>query len=173
MSADRLGLNITGAPSLPFADETPPQVAALLAEAGAAYGDEAQAETLLRAAQHTDPQSLPTYFALYKFYFYRHRLPEAERVTLEALAVAAAQGGFDANWTRLHCRSADWAVATGPARFYLFSLKALAFIRLRLDRSGESAAALLAKLAELDPGDQVGGSVIRSLAVCNRQRSVS
>lgn len=172
MSADRLGLSATGAVSFPFADEIPPRVAALLAEAGAAYGDEARAETLLRAAQRTDPQSLPTYFALYKFYFYRNRLPEAESVTLEALAVAAAQGGFDANWTRLHGGSADWATVVGPTRFYLFSLKALAFIRLRLDRPRESTA-LLAKLAELDPGDQVGGSVIRSLAEHNRQRSVS
>jgi tetratricopeptide (TPR) repeat protein len=167
MPADRLGLSAAGAPSFPFAEETPPRVAALLAEAGAAYRDEQRAEALLRAAQHADPQSLPAWFALYKFYFYRHRLPEAERVALEALAVAAAQGGFDADWTRLHCRSADWAAATGPARFYLFSLKALAFIRLRLDRAAESAA-LLAKLAELDPADRVGGSVIRSLAAPDR-----
>lgn len=171
MPAKRLGLSAAGAPTLPFADEVPPRVAALLAEAGAAYADAERTETLLRAAQHTDPQSLPAWFALYKFYFYCHRLPEAERVTLEALAVAAAQGGFDADWERLHGGSADWAAATGPARFYLFSLKALAFIRLRLGRVAESAA-LLAKLAELDPADRVGGSVIRSLAVSSPQKRI-
>lgn len=163
MSAERLGLSATGAPSFPFADETPPRVAALLAEAGAAYADEARTETLLRAARHADALSLPAWYALYKFYFYRGRLLEAERTTLEGLAVAAARGGFPADWTALDTGSADWTQATGPARFYLFSLKALAFIRLRCGRACE-ATAVLTKLAELDPGDQVGGSVIRSLA---------
>jgi hypothetical protein len=51
----------------------------------------------------------------------------------------------------------------GPQHFYLFTLKALAFIRLRLGRPGESLA-LLNKLSELDPGDSVGSSVIRDLA---------
>jgi hypothetical protein len=103
------------------------------------------------------------YFALYKFYFYRGRLLEAERATLDGLTEAAAQGGFTDDWKQLHAGSADWTQATGPVRFYLFSLKALAFIRLRNVRTSE-ATAILAKLAELDPGDQVGGSVIRSLA---------
>lgn len=171
MSADRLGLNAT-ALSMPFADAVPPRVAALLAEAGAPSADPARAETLLRAAQHADPQSLPVHFALYKFNFYRRRLAEAERVTLQALAVAAAQGGFAADWTRLDPDSADWSAATGAARFYLFSLKALAFIRLRLGKAAE-ATALLARLAELDPADRVGGSVIRSLATAHGGRRAS
>jgi hypothetical protein len=47
-------------------------------------------------------------------------------------------------------------------RFYHFSLKALAFIRLRRGDAEESLA-LLAKLAEIDPNDQVGAEVIRAL----------
>ena len=162
MSADGLGLNAVGALSFPFADETPSRAAALLAEAGAAYGDEARAETLLRAAQREEPQCLPAYFSLYKFYFYRHRLREAEQAVHDGLAVAATQGGFAADWRQLHVQDADWTVATGPVRFYLFSLKALAFICLRAQRAAD-AAAILTKLAELDPTDQVGGSVVRSL----------
>ena len=47
--------------------------------------------------------------------------------------------------------------------FYLFSLKALAFIRLRRgDREG--CERLLAKLGELDHNDSVGASVIRAFA---------
>ncbi len=103
------------------------------------------------------------YFALYKFYFYRGRLLEAERAALDGLAMAAAQGRFASDWEILRPDSADWTQATGPARFYLFSLKALAFIRLRNGRTTE-ATAILARLAEIDPTDQVGGSVIRSLA---------
>ena len=164
MPARDLGLNAAGTPTpLPFADKTPPRVAALLAEAAAAPGEEARTETLLQAARHADPHCLAVYFALYKFYFYRGRLLEAERAALDGLAEAAAQGDFADDWNQLHAGSADWTQATGPARFYLFSLKALAFIRLRNGRTNE-ATTILARLAELDPADQVGASVIRSLA---------
>lgn len=159
-----LGLNAAGTPtSLPFSAETAPRVTALLAEAAAAQGEDARTETLLKAAWHADPHCLAVYFALYKFYFYRGRLLEAERAALDGLTVAAAQGGFGDNWEQLHAGSVDWTQASGPARFYLFSLKALAFIRLRRGRISE-ARAILVRLAELDPADQVGGSVIRSLA---------
>ena len=164
MPARALGLNAAGAPtSLPFSAETAPRVAALLAEAAATPGEDARAETLLKAARHAAPHCLAVYFALYKFYFHRGRLLEAERATLDGLTEAAAQGGFADDWKQLYAGSTDWTQATGPVRFYLFSLKALAFIRLRSGRTSE-ATAILAKLAELDPGDQVGGSVIRSLA---------
>ena len=164
MPARALGLNAASIPaSLPFSAETAPKTTALLTEAAAAHGDGVRAETLLKAAQHTDPHCLAVYFALYKFYFYRGRLLEAERAALDGLSVAAAQAGFTVDWNKLHAGSADWTQVAGPARFYLFSLKALAFIRLRRGRTAE-ATAILAMLAELDPGDQMGASVIRSLA---------
>ncbi len=164
MSTGRLGLSATGTQtSLLFAAEATPKLTALLAEAAAAHGDGVRAETLLKAAQHTDPHCLTVYFALYKFYFYSGRLIEAERAALDGLSIAAAQAGFTDDWNQLHAGSADWTPATGAARFTLFSLKALAFIRLRRGRTAE-ATAILARLAELDPTDQVGGSVIRSLA---------
>ena len=80
-----------------------------------------------------------------------------------ALVAAAMQGGFDSVWQNLEADTCDWADHAAPAHFYLFSLKALAFIRLRRGDTGESAA-MLSKLAELDPGDSVGASVIRSIA---------
>ena len=52
--------------------------------------------------------------------------------------------------------------AIGPARFWLFTLKALAFIRLRRGDRAE-AQALLEKAAQLDPADNMGASVIASL----------
>jgi hypothetical protein len=164
MPARALGLNAAGTLTLlPFTAEAAPKVTALLAEAAAAHGEGARAEILLKAARHADPQCLTVYFALYKFYFYRGCMVEAERAALDGLAEAAAQGGFADDWNHLQAGSADWTQATGPVRFYLFSLKALAFIRLRSGRTIE-ATAILARLAELDPTDQVGGSVIRSLA---------
>ena len=146
-----------------FGGPTPAAVDRRLEDVAASHADGALAETLLREAHALDPSCLPVYFALYKFYFYKSRLADAERVALAALDAAASQAGIPADWRQLTPQSADWADTCGPQHFYLFSLKALAFIRLRRGRADETRA-LLAKLAELDPRDTVGGSVIGSLA---------
>ena len=127
------------------------------------HRDHARAEAELLSAQEAAPDYLPAYYALYKFYFYRRRLSEARRIAVQGLRRAAALGGFAADWRQLGTTSADWRRDGGAAHFYLFTLKALAFISLR---SGEPQACreLLDKLAELDPGDSVGASVIRELA---------
>lgn len=127
------------------------------------YADTSAAETILQHALSLDPQCLASYFSLYKFYFYKHRLHDAECIALLGLETAARQGKFPADWQRLDARSSTWSRVDGPQHFYLFTLKALAFIRLRLNRA-EAAHELLAKLAELDPRDSVGAGVIRTLA---------
>jgi hypothetical protein len=141
----------------------PTGVADWLAQAVASYPNTERAEFLLCTAQALAPECLPVYFALYKFYFYKRMLPQAEEVALHALEIAARQGGFSPDWARLDAHSTDWRRVDAPQHFYLFTLKALAFIRLRLGRS-EDSHALLAKLQELDPLDTVGASVIRDLA---------
>jgi hypothetical protein len=79
------------------------------------------------------------------------------------LQAAAKACGFDANWQSLQPDSTGWSDCANPAHFYLFTLKALAFIRLRRGDQIESAA-VLDKMTELDPADSVGASVIRSIA---------
>ena len=101
--------------------------------------------------------------ALYKFYFYKNFLEDAERVVHMALQECAEQGSFAADWQVLTPASTDWSIADGPQRYYLYSLKALGFIRLRLS-DAETGTAILQKLSLLDPGDQVGGSVLLDLA---------
>ena len=134
-----------------------------LERAAASYHDDrAAAGRWLQQAAAADPDALAVYFARYKFHFYRKQLAEAEAAAREGLAAAAAQGSFPADWRILTPESAAWSPAAGPERFYLFSLKALAFIRLRRGDTRESLA-LLAKLAEIDPADQVGAEVIRAL----------
>lgn len=146
-----------------FGGEVPAEVDRDLEEASLDYRNKPRAETLLIQARARDPECLPVYFALYKFYFYSHRLTEAERVVVEALGRAARQAGISRRWRQLTPDCAPWHDTNGPAHFYLFSLKALAFIRLRLGRRKQSAE-LLMKIAELDPQDTVGASVIGSLA---------
>lgn len=140
-----------------------PEAAVHVELAALAYHDMAAAEKSLLEAIAAAPKCLGAYFSLYKFYFYKRRLSDAERVAYRALEIAAAQGGFDPDWTRLTRDSAAWSKVEGPQHFYLFTLKALAFIRLRSGQTG-SALMILAKLFELDPDDGVGGSVIRDLA---------
>lgn len=127
------------------------------------YADTQLAETLLWQAHRLDPDALPVYFALYKFYFYKRNLENAELAARMALLSAARLGGFAADWQALQADSSDWSDYASPAHFYLFTMKALAFIRLRRGDADE-AAIILAKLAELDPRDSVGALVIRSFA---------
>ncbi len=146
----------------PFAREVPPVIAKLLQDAATAFAQTHHAEAILWSAQAIDPGCLPVYFSLYKFYFYKGRLDMAERVARQALTVSARHGGFDADWRTVDILSADWCNRCGPPHFYLFSLKALAFICLRRTRAEESGE-ILDKLAEIDPEDSVGAGVIRDL----------
>jgi hypothetical protein len=146
---------------LRFGGPAPEEIDRRLREA--AVADATRAEALLLEARDLDANCLPVYFALYKHYFYRSRLVEAEKIALAALEAAARQGGFASDWRALEVDTASWSGASGPIRFYLFSLKALAFIRLRRGAPDE-AAAILAKLGEIDPLDQVGATVIRDIA---------
>ena len=80
----------------------------------------------------------------------------------EALRTAALLGDFEADWTKHELGTAPWSSHDNPAHFYLFSLKALAFIRLRRGDT-ETCRTLLAKLQLLDPSDTIGSGVIASL----------
>lgn len=152
-----------------FGAELPTVVESLLNEVVTAYGQPNRAEAILWSAQAMYPECLPVYFALYKFYFYKGRLHDAERANRLGLAQAARQAGFDSAWHCLTRTTVDWTDIRGPQHFYLFSLKALSFICLRLGRLPESRA-ILSKLAQIDPADSVGASVIRELAAGSRQR---
>jgi len=121
-----------------------------------------EAERLLWEARAEDPSYLPVYFALYKFYATSKKLVAAERAALLALAEAARRGGFSSDWATLSLPPQS-LYDTEAGLFYLFSLKALSFIKLRQGYQSE-AADLLFHLQRLDPEDRSGGSVIRALA---------
>ena len=146
-----------------FARDIKPEVNSALQNAVACADDFERAREYLYQARALDPDQLEVYVALYKFCFYRGHFDEAEQIALDALARAADNGGFARDWTQLHAASTDWSRIDTPARLYLYSLKALGFIRLRKgDNAGAKEA--LGALEGLDPEDQVGGSVIMTLA---------
>ncbi|MFA7350532.1 MAG: hypothetical protein WC009_07195 [Methylotenera sp.] len=144
-------------------DDLPPRVAGYIT-AATASGDWRDAESLLWRAQATDPDCLHVYYTLYKFYFNHKRLGDAERATCLALDAAARLANIAADWRLQDISACDWGKAHSPQHFYLFSLKALAFIRLRQLRA-DDADLILAKLREIDPSDSVGHSVIESYAM--------
>lgn len=122
-----------------------------------------QAEQLLQRARQALPGRLEILVALYKLYAYSNRFDEALEVIDEVLNTAATKMGFNPDWRYLHSDSASWQPATGAVRLYLYSLKASGFVRLR---RGDVRVAfdVLSKLLELDPHDQVGGSVVYEMA---------
>lgn len=142
-----------------FGSDAPPAVRRLLSQAAAT--DAAGREALLWTAQATAPDCLATYYLLYKFHAQQREFALAERAARKGLAEAARQAGLPADWTAPLPAGVDFN-ATGPARFWLFTLKALAFIDLRSGRADE-AERLLARIGELDPLHSVGGDVIAAL----------
>lgn len=146
-----------------FGGEAPAPVASLLEQAMQSYADTDRAEALLWQARLAAPEALPVYFSLYKFYFYKNQLEKADLTVRQALHAAAKQAGISSDWRALTLDSTDWNDCLSAAHFFLFSLKALAFIRLRCGESGECRE-ILDKLGELDPADSTGASVIRSYA---------
>jgi hypothetical protein len=146
-----------------YASEVPPEVGGLLEEAMGVYHDTARAEALLLKARNEAPEALAVYFSLYKFYFYKGRLADAEATVRAALATAARQAGFPDVHETLTPDTTDWTRHDSPQHFYLFSLKALAFIRLR-QGDVRGCEGILDKLKELDSADTVGGTVIGALA---------
>lgn len=142
-----------------FGGEPPPAVRALLRQAAEARADERGA--LLWTAQALAPQHLATYYVIYKHHAGRREFVQAERAARRALQEAARQAGIDDAGRRPDGGAADFR-SDGPARFWLFTLKALAFITLRGGRPQE-ARALLARIQAVEPDARLGDEVVASL----------
>lgn len=141
--------------------DLPAPINALLQQGVIAYrNDRAAADALFRQALALDPSELASYFCLYKIHTYQGHLEDAEAAAEAGLTEAARQAGWPADWP-------EWpvlpAVPEGAGRFALYTLKALAFIRLRQDNR-TAAREILAALGRFDPKGTVGWPVIEALA---------
>ncbi len=148
-----------------FSPDIPESVNKLLQAAVVAHRtDKAQAEQLFLHAYQADRNCLQTYFALYKFYFNQSRFSEAEYFVTAGLEEAARQGGFPSDYRLLYRDKAKWDLYSSEiSLFYLYTLKALAFIKLRQHQSAQSYLILM-MMQDLDPEDRSGASVIMALA---------
>jgi multidrug efflux pump subunit AcrA (membrane-fusion protein) len=144
----------------------PAQVEALISRAGLLRSDAEQAESLLLQARDMAPMHPATLIALYRFYFYGHRLGKAREVAIESLKVARAaleplaeQGGALGVLGLRRPISVEQARFDAAVRFYLFSLKGYAYLSLRMGDIDTGKLAL-GELRRLDPQDHVGGGVL-------------
>jgi hypothetical protein len=143
-----------------FADGLPEEAAWRLRAAAGAYHLEPVAEAHLLGAQAVAPRHPAVLIGLYRFYFYKGRLEAARAVAETCLDVAAELNGLALDWRRVRAgdaRFGEWGAAA--PRFWLFTLKAWAYLNMRL---GDLPAGRLAvtKLLELDPSDKVGAGVL-------------
>jgi tetratricopeptide (TPR) repeat protein len=153
--------------TLYFDDPLPPDVERLLQDAGTCYGNSDghdEAETMLLRAYFLAPQQLMVLVALYRYYFYQHRLDDALRVADRALEVAGRRLSLPAQWQQLHPEHLGHAVlvSMGLLRFYLMVLKAAGYLHLRLGDTA-SGRAMLEKLCALDSHDRLGGKSLLDL----------
>lgn len=138
----------------------PAEARAHLDKAAARYHLTDVAETHLFAAEALAPDHAAVLIALYRFYFYKNRLPDALDVALACVEKGLRLNLLGEDWRRVRPEDAafgEWEAVV--PRFFLFSLKGYAYLSLRLGRlrAGREAAE---KLLELDPRDRIGAKVL-------------
>lgn len=140
----------------------PPAAEQALREASAARGDAAREGAALMRAQTLAPEHPAVLIALYRNHFYAQRLQPARAVARRALVVAAAALGLPEVWRDVPHTALPGARFDAGTRFYLFTLKGLAYLSLRLGDHAEARDAL-ALLRALDPQDRVGGALVEAV----------
>lgn len=119
----------------------------------------------LDEAARVAPDHAAVLIARYRFFFFQGRLEDALDVADLCLAKALRENGLGSDWRQVRSFQAsfgDWGAVL--PRFFLFSLKGWAYLRMRL---GDLPAGREAvdKLLELDPSDKVGARVLLDVLV--------
>ena len=131
-----------------------------LRKASAAYHLDEVAEEHLLKAQSLAPGHAAVLIGLYRFYFYKGRLPEALEIAEICLRKAAADCDLPKDWRLVSTHDANFSdYEMVLPRFYLFTLKGYAYLQMRLGNLEEGLLAVL-KLLELDRSDKVGATVL-------------
>ncbi|MGO8954940.1 MAG: hypothetical protein ACLPWS_18510 [Rhodomicrobium sp.] len=125
------------------------------------------AEAHLWRAHALAPNHAAVLIGLYRFYFYKNRLAEALGVAVICLKKAARDNGLPLDWREVRASDARFGdYAAVLPRFYLFTLKAHAYLSMRLGDLAKGRA-MVTKLLELDPRDKIGAKVL--LGVLDRR----
>ncbi len=132
------------------------EVQNLIKDAAELYGS-GEAELPLLQAYLRAPESLNVLVALNRFYYYQHRLTEALMISEKALNLIRQNIDFPNDWQQLertHITEAPKESLT-RIRLYLFTLKSIGFLNMRLENLALSRG-IFEKLIALDEKDRIG-----------------
>ena len=137
------------------------------------YAEAGSEEPLMRA-YFLEPEHPMVLVALYRYFYYQHRLSEALIVSERVLSIFAKRLQFPQDWQDLTETHLDLHLddAMTMVRFYLLALKGAAYLELRLGDE-ESAIARLKKLVELDSNDRLGAKALMNVVVYRGPQAVS
>ena len=133
-------------------------------EAAKFYGEDRAEQQLLRA-YFLEPEHPLVLVALYRNFYYQHRLSDALRVAERVLQTSARRLGLPDDWRELdESGFANGAMESMTLlRFYLLALKGAGYLELRLGEY-QSALARLQKVADLDENDRLGAEALIDVA---------
>jgi tetratricopeptide (TPR) repeat protein len=131
-----------------------------LDQAANLYHHAEMAEQHLAEARALAPDHAAVLIGLYRFFFYKGRLQEALEVACLCLTKAARDNNLVLDWHCVRPEDANFSdFGAALPRFYLFTLKAYAYLQMRLGDLDEGHAAI-EKLLELDPTDKVNAKLL-------------
>lgn len=151
------------AQDLYFEQEDSQEVQDLIKFAAELYGT-GEAELPLLKAYLRAPESLNVLVALNRFYYYQHRLAEALLISEKALMLIRRGIDFPEDWQQLdlkHISEAPKDLLT-RIRFYLFTLKSIGFLNMRMENLKLSKR-IFEKLVALDDKDRIGAKGLLEL----------
>jgi len=132
-----------------------------------------EAELPLLKAFLRAPESLNVLVALNRFYYYQHRLPEALLISERALQLIRQGIDFPDDWRDLEMRHISEAPKDllTRIRLYLFTLKSIGFLNMRMENLVLSRG-IFEKLVALDDRDRIGTRALLDL-VLQRQEALA
>jgi len=138
-----------------FDQPLPEDVKQLIQQAASLY-HKPESERMLLEALKLEPSHPMVHVALYRYYYYKHRLEDALKIAERTLHDSGTRLGFSASWRqatleRLHASEKIMA----EVRYYLLALKGAGFIYLRLGHI-EEGLMRLQKVADMDAEDRLG-----------------
>jgi len=169
--AEGVDLLELGEEGLYFDEPCPPEVETLIEQASRHYGQPAAEPSLLRA-YFLAPDQLSVLVALYRYYFYQHRMEDALIVAERTLDVTARRLHLVDGWNSLGRVALGEAVmrSMGMLRFHLLALKSSAVILLRLGRLDEARLRLV-KITEVDERDALGAAPLLALIAMRQEQA--
>ena len=116
-----------------------------------------EAELPLLQAYLRAPESLNVLVSLNRYYYYQHRLEEALLISEKALVLIRSSIDFPEDWQTLSMQHISEAPKDNLSRIrlYLFTLKSIGFLNMRMENLLLSRE-IFEKLVALDEKDRLG-----------------